>query len=147
MGLVLAVREGERVYLNDDWVRVVRVTAPEQFVVENEDGTAFTIEDDREHEVIPEVRISAAYDRGFHGGEDLARLYITAPRDMRILREKAWRNLRLVQSAREVIFDLSGEVAKLAGSEEDASGLLDRAEEVLEDLDEAIERNTRGGRR
>jgi sRNA-binding carbon storage regulator CsrA len=135
MGLILGVRAHEKIYIDDDWIRIVKVTGRQHFVLENEDGSAFTINgpNDQPQEVIPEVFVSAGMIRS-NTPKASARMFIDAPREMQILREASYNTLLLHEEAAYMI-------ETLAPKEwESAAGLIDR-------LDKAIAKLTRGGKK
>ena len=144
MGLVLGVWKNERIYIEDDYFTVVEVTGQQEFILENQDGTGFTVEADSVHkpgqEVIPEVFVKAAPPRGGLPRFQ-ARLYIDAPRDMRIMRERPYKATEVLVRARVLI--------ERALSAIDGAGNGDAFREhndVTETLD-AIEREIRQNRR
>lgn len=132
MGLILGVRAHEKIYIDDDWIRIVKVTGRQHFVLENEDGSAFTINgpDDQPQEVIPEVFVSAGLIRS-NTPKASARMFIDAPREMQILREASYNTLILFEDAANLI-------------EVIADGYTP-AVELVERLDKAIAKLTRGG--
>ena len=137
MGLVLGVWKNERIYIEKDYFTVVEVTGQQSFVLENQDGTGFTIEADSVHsagqEVIPEVFVKAAPPRGGLPRFQ-ARLYIDAPRDLLIMRERPYKATEVLVRARILIENMQ---AALGGPP---------AEEETATLD-AIEREIRQNRR
>ena len=120
MGLVLGVWKNETIYVADDWFKVAEVTGPQEFVLENADGTAFTIEPRSEYEpgqeVIPEVFVRAAPARGNHPRFQ-ARLYIDAPRDLLIMRQRAYEATDVLKRAQTLI-DRLAEYAREDGCED-----------------------------
>lgn len=137
MGLILGVRAHEKIYIDDDWIRIVKVTGRQHFVLENEDGTAFTVNgpDDQPQEVIPEVFISAGLIRS-NTPKASARMFIDAPREMQILREASYNTLILLEEAADMIEALTDGQTRFTHMP--AAGLVER-------LDKAIEKLTRGG--
>ena len=142
-GLVLNVRKGEKIYIDDDWIRIPVVTGQQQFVCENSDGTAYTVDggDCDRQEVIPEVFVRAGRLRTDMPGMT-ARVYIEAPLDMKILREAPYETLQLHLESRYFLSLLwNRDPEKLADGEEEEVKL------VMADLADEIERLSRGGKR
>ena len=139
MGLILGVKAGEKIYVDDDWIRVVKVTGPHNFVMENEDGSGYTVNgpDDQPQEVLPEVFVSAGEIRSDAPGR-IARVFIEAPREMQILRQGPYETLCLYEAAADTIDRLLGKLARVS----DADG---KAEEFMKRLDSEIKNLTRGG--
>ncbi len=133
MGLILGVRAHEKVFVNDDWSRIVKITGRQHFVLENEDGSAYTIDgpDGDPQEVIPGVFVSAGLIRS-NTPKASARMFIDAPREMRILREASYKTLILLEEAASMIESL-------------APDDCEPATELVTMLDKAIEKLTRGG--
>lgn len=142
MGLVLGVWKGETIFVEQDWFRVVEVTGPQEFILENEDGTAYTVEADSVYgpgqEIIPEVFVKAAPPRA-NLPKFQARLYIEAPRNMLIMRERAYKATEVLVRARALIERLEIRVT---------TDIVERefGGEITEVLD-AIEREIRQNRR
>ncbi|KKL67585.1 hypothetical protein LCGC14_2133500 [marine sediment metagenome] len=135
MGLILGVRAHEKIFIDDDWIRIVKVTGRQHFVLENEDGTAFTVKgpEDQPQEVIPEVFVSAGLIRSNKATpKTSARMFIDAPREMQILREASYNTLILLEEAASMIESL-------------APDECEPATELVELLDSAIQKLTRGG--
>ena len=139
MGLILSVKKREKIYVGDDWFRVAKVTGQQDFVVENADGTAYTISgpDDEPAQVIPEVFVSAGLSRS-QVPDNQARVFIEAPQEMRILRQGPYRTLCLHEQSAEVV----GRFLKVEGLSEPWQKM---GTEVLEDLDREIQKLMRGG--
>lgn len=133
MGLILGVRAHEKIYIDDDWIRIVKVTGRQHFVLENEDGSAFTVNgpEDQPQEVIPEVFVSAGMIRS-NTPKASARMFIDAPREMQILREASYNTLILLEEAASLIESL-------------APDDCEPAVELVGELDKAIAKLTRGG--
>ena len=133
MGLILGVRAHEKIFIDDDWIRIVKVTGRQHFVLENEDGTAFTVNgpEDQPQEVIPEVFVSAGMIRS-NTPKASARMFIEAPREMQILREASYNTLILLEEAASMIESL-------------APDECEPAYELVTLLDTAIAKLTRGG--
>ncbi len=145
MGLILGVKAGERIYIEDDWIKIVKVTGPHNFVLENEDGTGFTINgpEDQPQEVLPEVFVSAGEIRGTAPGR-IARVFIAAPREMQILREAPYRMLCLYEESARLLTHLLEETG--ASIEEEAGNDVVRdVQELVKELNDEIKRLTRGG--
>lgn len=140
MGLILGVKAGEKIYIEDDWIMIVKVTGPHNFVLENEDGTGYTINgpDDQPQEVLPEVFVSAGEIRGTAPGR-IARVFIDAPREMKILREAPYQMLCLYEAAADTISGLL-EMMAMPSPEFEAD-----ANALVRELREEIQRLTRGG--
>jgi len=88
MALSLGVRVGGDVFIGDDCIKVVKIHGEEEFIVahhqEDLSGKTYKITAEKALEVLPEVFISAG--RGKAGSSKLARLVITAPREIKISR-------------------------------------------------------------
>ena len=142
MGLILGVKAGEKIYIADDWIRVVKVTGPHNFVLENEDGTAYTIKgaQDQPQEVLPEVFVSAGVIRSDMPGR-AARVFITAPKEMQILRQGPYRTLTLYEDSVNAIEGLL-EMMAMPAAEIEAD-----VNELLTELKDEIKLLTRGGKR
>lgn len=140
MGLILGVKAGEKIYIDDDWIRIVKVTGPHNFVLENEDGTGFTINgpEDQPQEVLPEVFVSAGEIRGTAPGR-IARVFIDAPREMQILREAPYQMLCLYEKAASII------EALLETATMPLENIKPEAQALVRELDAEIKRLTRGG--
>ena len=137
MGLILGVRAHEKIYIDDDWIRIVKVTGRQHFVLENADGTAFTVDgpDGEPQEVIPEVFISAGLIRS-NTPRASARMFIDAPREMQILREDPYNTLILLEESASMIEFLADDGDSIESTQ---------AAELVIMLDKAIEKLTRGG--
>lgn len=82
MALVLNMRPGDRVYVDDDPIDLVEIHDEAQAVVRARDRE-YSVVDDRAVEVLPDVRLSIG-DRAMPSS---VRIAIQAPRDKLILRE------------------------------------------------------------
>lgn len=141
MGLVLGVWRNERLYFGNDWVRIAEVTGQQEFVVENADGTAYTIEGDEGPngtgiEVLPEVFIRAAPKRA-DAPPTQARVFIEAPREIKILRERQYKEVGLYEDARDSIMWLisviedQAEPVGVSEAIEDACEVVGRLETAM----------------
>lgn len=142
MGLILGVKAGEKIYVGEDWIRVVKVTGPHTFVLENEDGTAYTVNGpkDQPQEVLPEVFVSAGVIRSELPGRT-ARVFIAAPKEMQILRQGPYKTLCLYEEAAGLLeLFLDDDILP------DEENLKD-ARELVKELDVEIDKLTRGGKR
>ena len=140
MGLVLGVTVGEKVYIGEDWIRVVRRTGETDLVLENADQSAYTVREElddgiRGEEAIPGVFVKAGYVRGAHGRQ--ARLHIEAPQDLRILREDAYESLALHRECHDILSILRTGCDAPVGEGDD---FLREVDDILDDLDEQINR-------
>ena len=140
MGLILGVKAGEKIYIDDDWIKIVKVTGPHNFVLENEDGTGYTIKgiDDQPQEVLPEVFVSAGKMRSEVPGR-IARVFIAAPREMQILRQVPYKTLCFYQDAANLIETLL-KCEGAAKHQKYGGG-------ILAELDDEIKLLTRGGKK
>ncbi len=140
MGLILGVKAGEKIFIDDDWIRVVKVTGPHTFALENEDGSGYTINgvDDQPQEVLPEVFVSAGKIRSELPGR-IARVFIEAPREMQILRQAPYKTLCLYEDAAMAI------EALVNADGEPSEAMKKEALDIVCELREEIRNLTRGG--
>lgn len=88
MALVLVLREHQDFYVRDDQFIMREIISDVEFEIEHvKTGTIFKINDRRGVEVLQDVVISA----GAHPQKHLARVAITAPRSITILRGDRYR--------------------------------------------------------
>ncbi len=134
------MKAGEKIFIDDDWIRVVKVTGPHNFVLENEDGSGYTINgvDDQPQEVLPEVFVSAGKIRSEAPGR-IARIFIEAPREMQILRQGPYETLCFLESAVAVIEALVN-IDGVPTTEQKEEAL-----DVVSELRHEIRNLTRGG--
>jgi sRNA-binding carbon storage regulator CsrA len=92
MALILAVREGESVYVNDTKVTVIDIITPLKFKVEVDAMMPKILEIDayRRVEVLPDVFMQA----GNTGSLSCVKVAITAPADKIVLRERLYLRAR-----------------------------------------------------
>jgi electron transfer flavoprotein alpha subunit len=82
MGKVLTLRSGEAFYLDDDRYVVTQILGPSTAILARpHDGVAFTLSTDKKTDLAP--RIAARL--GTRGQNDLARVDVDAPKEVRIV--------------------------------------------------------------
>lgn len=84
MALALTFSLGERIFVGNHWIRLLRILSARLVEIDTSTGDRLLIDDQKEIEVFPEVWVGL----GNRAARLNVRLSIDAPREMAILRQR-----------------------------------------------------------